>query len=473
MSLPTHGHISGTRPYNSHRRKKGSRGTAFLLLGALFLTIYIGFAVIIGVNTLSKSDVGETVSIENGLVSGKKPILRSKPPQPSSNSGSRLLSAYPSQPLDPEFDGAGPGWWLKHKIFRDLPVSSYDDLPTSIHSFIESTKATTQGVMLLGMHRSATSLLAGLLVEAFSVPVGPSNRLIGAAFDNPKGFYEFRDVVLQNDDTMKYQWRDYGNVENFSPLKAATDVLEMGGDVHVDGSPYQLKVGKQGWHFNFGKGAEYLDIMQEYPVWLQKDPRMCLTFSSWFPLLELPPAVIFTYRSPIDVASSMFKRDGPIFPISRGIRLWLMYNRHALQNSDGLCTVFSTSKRMFGSPIQEIARIRSELKNTCKIDLPNMGEITKSKDVVNKFYDPNLIHQKKKAATTKVNTVSGLRGCTYPEWRSSSEKSQEQKTEEDLYKLSMQVYCDLEVRAVPTPPSLASLARSPIHRSLRSRIAPN
>jgi hypothetical protein len=62
------------------------------------------------------------------------------------------------------------------------------------------------GVVVLGMHRSGTSLLAGLLFRA-GLWVGERRDLIwGAdAADNSKGFYERTDIVLQNDALMKLQ----------------------------------------------------------------------------------------------------------------------------------------------------------------------------------------------------------------------------------------------------------------------------
>lgn len=401
-----------------------------LIIAILFLILYVGFALMIGFSYTHTSPTAVTIP---KIIKHEK----SKYPPPLETHSASSFNPPPWQlKLQP-----GKGWWLNHRHFDGLPLESYDKLPDSTQNFIESTEATTQGVFLLGMHRSATSLLAGLLVEATSIPVGPNNRLIQPAFDNEKGFYEFRDVVLQNDDIMKYQTADYGNIDNYKPDVAATDVLEMGADVHLDGSPYELKVGKNGWRFNFRKGAEYLGIMSQYPVWLQKDPRMCITASAWYPLLKVPPAVIFTYRPPIEVATSMFKRDGPIFPISRGLRLWLMYNRHALQNADGLCTVFTTGKRVFSDPMQELVRIRSDLKSACNIDLPNTGAIDKS--IVDDFLDPSLIHNKDKASESSKQ-LTGLRGCTYPDWHSSVINKRSQTIEEDLYKKAMQVYCDLE-----------------------------
>ena len=59
------------------------------------------------------------------------------------------------------------------------------------------------GFVVLGMHRSGTSMLAGLLVTGLGYKTG--GPLIGSAFDNEKGFFELLSVVLQNDELMKAQ----------------------------------------------------------------------------------------------------------------------------------------------------------------------------------------------------------------------------------------------------------------------------
>jgi hypothetical protein len=66
-----------------------------------------------------------------------------------------------------------------------------------------AVKTDTPGVIVLGMHRSGTSMLSGLLVNGIGYKVG--GPLIGAAFDNAKGFFERIDVVLQNDEFMQSQ----------------------------------------------------------------------------------------------------------------------------------------------------------------------------------------------------------------------------------------------------------------------------
>jgi hypothetical protein len=82
------------------------------------------------------------------------------------------------------------------------------------------------GVVILGMHRSGTSMLTGLLVEGFGFHVG--QPLIEAAFDNEKGFYELLPVVLQNDAFMSDQGIDWSyNVIYYNLNKLLKKVMQV------------------------------------------------------------------------------------------------------------------------------------------------------------------------------------------------------------------------------------------------------
>jgi Uncharacterized protein conserved in bacteria len=61
----------------------------------------------------------------------------------------------------------------------------------------------TTGFVVLGMHRSGTSMLSGLLVDGFGYQVGAP--LIQPSFDNERGFFELLPAVLQNDEFMYNQ----------------------------------------------------------------------------------------------------------------------------------------------------------------------------------------------------------------------------------------------------------------------------
>ena len=74
------------------------------------------------------------------------------------------------------------------------------------------------GFIVLGMHRSGTSMLSGLLVTGMGYFVG--EPLIGGAFDNEKGFFELIPVVLQNDEFLYSQHIDWSyNVYHYDYKK--------------------------------------------------------------------------------------------------------------------------------------------------------------------------------------------------------------------------------------------------------------
>jgi hypothetical protein len=77
-----------------------------------------------------------------------------------------------------------------------------------------------------------------------------------------------------------------------------------------------------------------------------KDPRLCITLRTWLPLLNFIPAVIFTYRHPYDVAMSLHVRYEQ-YKIARGLKLWYIYNKRAIQQSMDLCRVVTSHTRSF------------------------------------------------------------------------------------------------------------------------------
>jgi hypothetical protein len=75
--------------------------------------------------------------------------------------------------------------------------------------------------------------------------------------------------------------------------------------------------------------------------WLLKDPRLCITLPMWLPSLRgSPPAVLFTFRHPVEVAKSLARRKiNNVKLQSNGLKLWIWYNRLSLINSQSLCRV--------------------------------------------------------------------------------------------------------------------------------------
>jgi hypothetical protein len=296
------------------------------------------------------------------------------------------------------------------------------------------------GFVVLGMHRSGTSMLAGLLVTGMGYKTG--GPLIGSASDNEKGFFELLPVVLQNDELMKAQ-RTYwdSNVWAYKGERGLED----------------KKSGKVKFHKG-DKALEFLNNPDNGP-WLQKDPRMCITLKTWIPLFDNEPAALFTYRHPLEVALSLKKRESG-FPLERGLNLWINYNMRSIQNSAGLCRVISSNEAVLADPFTEVQRISDELTTKCGVPKPprKLEQID-----VDKFVDPDLQHNKKKREEEGAGkpVLADYDGCVVREYESSEAEGSDSLTREhEIYLQAMKIYCDLQSGAAykddydwPKPPA--------------------
>lgn len=307
----------------------------------------------------------------------------------------------------------------------DSPKEEKYDIDNAANDVEEKQKETSDGFMVLGMHRSGTSMLSGLLVEGFGYTVG--GPLIPPGFDNEKGFFELLPAVLQNDVWMydqRINWAANVGKYDFEHALEATKK----GDVETVRLTNALKV---------------LNNPKNTP-WLQKDPRMCITLKTWLPYLNTKPAILFTYRHPLEVAMSLHKREAG-FTITRGLRLWMLYNIGAVQNSADLCRVYSSNTAVLANPMKEINRIVDELTSKCGL-VPSPSKITK--EIIDGFVDPELQHNKKELdAKQKNRKVLVKHGdCEVREFDSLlkitdvSNKEREMK----MYLMAMKVYCDFE-----------------------------
>ena len=279
-------------------------------------------------------------------------------------------------------------------------------------------KKTIPGVIILGMHRSGTSIVGGLMNKMGLSTGGP---LIPPNFDNEKGFFERIDVVLQNDEIMRkqntyYSYRTY----SYDSLQGIKSILT-----------------ETGKFFNEGKRAlAFLNNPINFP-WMLKDPRLCITLRTWLPFLSSIPSILFTYRNPMDVALSMNTRETEHFPIARGLKLWYIYNKRAIQQTQDLCRVVTSHKKMMSQPSIELQRIYFELKEKCRVPVPH--EV--SQEDINDFIDVNLQHGR----TSLLDTY-----CADPstDFQSLSPPEDKWKTDDpkhlQLYRSCVKLYCDLE-----------------------------
>ena len=158
----------------------------------------------------------------------------------------------------------------------------------------DSVQAGT--VLILGMHRSGTSCLAGALQEA-GLYLGNVNE---KAPHNAKGNRENRVIMVLHD-----------------KLLAAS------------GGSWDAPPASVTWSSEHVAARDAL--IAHYPVdrpWGFKDPRTLLSLEGWLAALPLTRCV-GTFRHPLAVAQSLAARN--CFPQHKSLDLWLNYNRQLLR----------------------------------------------------------------------------------------------------------------------------------------------
>ena len=75
--------------------------------------------------------------------------------------------------------------------------------------------------------------------------------------------------------------------------------------------------------------------------WVDKDPRLCITYSAYQHILLRRIPLVVTLREPLAVAASLYARNG--FSLNHGLVLWWIYNHHIASNlcSEDLLLLYS------------------------------------------------------------------------------------------------------------------------------------
>jgi len=173
---------------------------------------------------------------------------------------------------------------------------------------VETISQRANLIVVLGMHRSGTSALAGL-VHAAGAAV--SAHLLEDQPDiNEKGFWEDRVIVALNNRVLAAQqlhWYNWQGPDKDRLLAAAQ------GDMGAEAQAY---------------------LRQQYPnhrLSVCKDPRFCRTLPFWkhcFARAGLSPLYLLCLRHPAEVAASLERRDG--LSLDYGTLLWMTYTVDAL-----------------------------------------------------------------------------------------------------------------------------------------------
>lgn len=213
--------------------------------------------------------------------------------------------------------------------------------------------------VVLGMHRSGTSLLTRLL--AFAGAELPKS-IIPPKVDNPKGFWESFVLNAFNDKLLLHlgcSWHEMGMV-NVSKLINAELLIQ-----------------------------EAIDVLQSEfghaQLFVVKDPRICRLMPFWievFNRMGIEIKILIPFRSPVDTANSLKRRDG--FSIERGAWLWLRHLLDAEKYSRGCSRVFIDYNHLLNDWRYALEVISLKLN----IDLMTPAIIYK--DQIDQFIEPDI-----------------------------------------------------------------------------------
>lgn len=206
-------------------------------------------------------------------------------------------------------------------------------------------------LIVLGMHRSGTSVLARLL-NLMGAYFGPEGLSTGANQENPKGFWERKDVRHLNDSVLHAAGCDWNRVLSLN-IAALPKVA-------VD---------------DFNKRAAQLVLeLDGHRPWLLKEPRLCLLLPLWRRFLEVPVG-IHIYRHPVEVASSLYKRNR--IPLLAGLGLWERYARSALEASTDMPRIVVSHRQLMEAPAAAVSRLLQDLERegVSSLRMPTAREI--------------------------------------------------------------------------------------------------
>ncbi|MDO8459333.1 MAG: sulfotransferase [Burkholderiaceae bacterium] len=226
------------------------------------------------------------------------------------------------------------------------------------------TSHRNKAIIVLGMHRSGTSALAGVLNL---LGVHPGGSLIPALEDNnPKGFWEHAEIVPIHD-----------------------NLLATLGSYWADESPLP----SQWWHSSDVADfrSQIVSILRrdfrDQAIWLIKDPRMCRLLPMWhevFRELACQPLFILAMRNPVEVTHSLVKRNN--LNEIESCLLWLIYMLEAESQTRDQVRIIVNYERLLADWRGTVA----DIADTFSLTWPLSSEDAALG--IDTFLDPSLRH---------------------------------------------------------------------------------
>lgn len=168
------------------------------------------------------------------------------------------------------------------------------------------TSPTSKSVLIvLGMHRSGTSALAGL---CHKLGVSMGETFLEPTPENPRGYFEDIECTALHNRILAYfglTWNTLCQLPN--------------GWQHLPGvAPFASEL------------SELIAQRSTNPIWGIKDPRLCRLLPLWLNVLNkmgISPHFLISIRNPYEVAESLAHRDD--IGLHSSLLLWFIHNLEA------------------------------------------------------------------------------------------------------------------------------------------------
>ena len=221
-----------------------------------------------------------------------------------------------------------------------------------------------EGIIVLGMHRSGTSALTGIL-NLLGADLGGYLQ-IPDENHNPKGLWENIDFMLFNEAVFascNSSWDD---------IRPLPDKWWLGHDAASARKSLRRLILR-----HFGSSA----------LWAVKDPRICLLLPLWVNALQeldINHRFVMIFRHPLEVASSLERRDR--FHPEKSALMWLRHTIRSIRRTgDEPCV-----SMLFDELISDPVAVARRVTKACYLDIDDNNE--KLWQEIGEFVAPELRH---------------------------------------------------------------------------------
>ena len=263
----------------------------------------------------------------------------------------------------------------------------------------KSEQPSRQAIVVLGMHRSGTSAVGGVLAK---LGVEPPKSLMLPGEDNPRGYWESSVITQFNDEVLASAGSSWNDWQEFNPHWIESEV------------------GKQSMERLALLLAEEFG---EARLFFIKDPRICRLLPVWlkvFSDLGISAKFVIPFRHPLEVARSLAARGdrfAPGYTLLQG-QAQLVWLRHVLDaefGSRGFDRALFRYNDLLADWRLQARRIGEELD----IKWSRMSAVVETE--IDEFLSADLRHEYLDDAVPGTSAISSWASETYQALRQLAE----------------------------------------------------